>query len=329
MTLRALARAAATAAALAALAAASASASQTHAASDSTPIVAMSVAPLANIARNVAGDRATVVQLIPDGTDSHTYEPSPQNAKDLERADVVFLNGLHLEQPTLDLAKANAKSGSQIVLMGEKTVSPKQYVYDFSFPKSGGDPNPHLWMNPLYARRYSEIIADTLAKRYPAQAATFRRNQAAFAARIASLDGAIKKTVATIPPANRKLVTYHDSFAYFAPRYGMRVIGAVQPADFSEPTPREIARIIDQLKREKVPAVFGSEVFPSTVLAQVARESGAKYLDALRDDDLPGAASAPNHTYLGMMQFDVDTIAKALGGNPAAIRTVKVTNVSR
>ena len=93
-------------------------------ASGAMPIVALSVAPLADIARNVAGDEVTVVQLIPDGTDSHTYEPSPQNAKDLERADVVFLNGLHLEQPTLDLARANAKPGSEIVLMGERYDRP-------------------------------------------------------------------------------------------------------------------------------------------------------------------------------------------------------------
>ena len=245
MTLRRLTRAAATIAACGAaaalMAACGASSSSDMSQGPGTkPIVAISVAPLADIARNVAGGEARVVQLIPDGTDSHTYEPSPQNAKDLERADVVFLNGLHLEQPTLDLARANARSGSEIVLMGERTIAPSRYKYDFSFPRSGGDPNPHLWMNPLYAERYSEIIADTLARRFPAHAATFRRNQTAFAERVRALDAAIRTSTATIPPANRKLVTYHDSFAYFAPRYGLTVIGAVQPADFSEPTPGEV-----------------------------------------------------------------------------------------
>jgi ABC-type Zn uptake system ZnuABC Zn-binding protein ZnuA len=335
MTPRALARAAATVAAAAAaaalVAACGASSSSTGAAGESgtKPVVALSVAPLADIARNVVGDRATVVQLIPDGTDSHTYEPSPQNAKDLERADVVFLNGLHLEEPTLELARANAKSDSRIVLMGERTIAPSRYKYDFSFPRSGGDPNPHLWMNPVYARRYSRIIADTMAARYPGDAGVFRRNQAAFAARIGALDAAIRASTVTIPAANRKLVTYHDSFAYFAPRYGMRVIGAVQPADFSEPTPGEVQRIIAQVRREGVPAIFGSEVFPSTVLSQVASEADARYVDKLRDDDLPGAGDAPNHTYLGLIQDDVVTMTRALGGDPSAVRAVEVGDVSR
>ena len=295
---------------------------------ESRLIVATSVAPLANIARNVVGDRAEVVQLIPDGTDSHTYEPSPRNAKDLERADVVFLNGLHLEQPTLKLAQANAQKGTQIILMGEKTITPGQYLFDFSFPKSGGDPNPHLWMNPTYARRYSEIVSTTMAARDPKNASRYRANQRAFAARIGTLDRAIATSVKTIPSANRKLVTYHDSFAYFAPRYGFKVIGAIQPADFSEPTPKEVQAIIEQVKRLKVPAIFGSEVFPSSVLAAVAKESGAKYIDKLRDDDLPGALDAPQHSYIGMLVEDVRTMTTALGGNPRALNAVPVANVS-
>jgi ABC-type Zn uptake system ZnuABC Zn-binding protein ZnuA len=310
-----------------ALAAGCTDAADSGSASSGKPVVATSVAPLASIARNVLGDDVEVVQLIPDGTDSHTYEPSPRNARDLERADVVFLNGLHLEQPTLELAEANAKDDAEIVQMGESTVTPDRYVYDFSFPRSGGDPNPHLWMNPQYAKRYGQIMSDTMAARDPAHAADYRARYAAFARRIAALDAAIKESVATVPPENRKLVTYHDSFAYFAPRYGMTVIGAIQPADFSEPTPGEVQRIIDQLVRERVPAVFGSEVFPSTVLEQVSEASGARYVDTLRDDDLPGAAGAPEHTYVGMLVEDVRLMTDALGGHAEALDTVDVTDV--
>jgi ABC-type Zn uptake system ZnuABC Zn-binding protein ZnuA len=289
---------------------------------DGRIVLTTSVAPLADIARNVVGDRAEVVQLIPDGTDSHTYEPSPQNARDLERSDVVVLNGLHLEDPTLDLARANAKAGSRIVLMGDRTIAPTQYRYDVSFPRSGGDPNPHLWMNPVYARRYAAIVRDVMAARDPVGAARYRAGYAAFAARIGRLDAAIRTAVATIPADRRKLVTYHDSFAYFAPRYGMRVVGAVQPADFSEPTPGEVRRIIEQVRREGVPAIFGSEVFPSTVLRQVAAESGARYVDALRDDDLPGAVGSARHTYIGMMVEDVRDVTTALGGDARALDAV-------
>jgi ABC-type Zn uptake system ZnuABC Zn-binding protein ZnuA len=101
----------------------------------------------------------------------------------------------------------------------------------------------------------------------------------------------------------------------------------VQPADFSEPSPQEVAALIAQIKREGVPAIFGSEVFPSSVLAQIARESGAKFIDKLRDDDLPGAASAPEHTYIGMMVEDTRLLTEALGGKADALAAVDMTNV--
>ncbi len=132
--------------------------------------------------------------------------------------------------------------------------------------------------------------------------------------------------MATIPPSQRKLVTYHDSFAYFAPRYGMQVVGAVQPADFKEPSGPEVAAIIDQLRREHVPAIFGSEVFPSTVLDEIGREAGVHYVTTLRDDDLPGNPDEPQHTYVGMMLEDVRTMVLALGGRPTALDGIPAAN---
>ena len=121
----------------------------------------------------------------------------------------------------------------------------------------------------------------------------YRQNTERFRARIDALDKAIMATVATIPEQNRKLLTYHDSFAYFAPRYGFEVIGAIQPSDFAEPSPREVAALIDQIKANGVPAIFGSEVFPSPVLEQIGRETGVRYFDTLRDDDPPGEPARP------------------------------------
>jgi ABC-type Zn uptake system ZnuABC Zn-binding protein ZnuA len=130
----------------------------------------------------------------------------------------------------------------------------------------------------------------------------------------------------TIPEKNRKLLTYHDSFAYFAPRYGFTVVGAIQPADFAEPSAQDVAQLIDQLKAEQVPAIFGSEVYPSRVLQQIGRETGVRYVDTLRDDDMPGAPDAPEHTYYGMLREDVQSMTEALGGNPALLDPFEPSN---
>lgn len=289
--------------------------------------VVSTVSPITNIIYNVGGDRIALTGIIPEGADSHTFEPAPSDAKRLAQADVIFVNGLKLEEPTIKLAEANKKAGAEIVPLGEQTITPDQYLYDFSFPKENGSPNPHLWMNPLNALRYAEIARDTLVKRDAANANYYRKNYDAFKARIEAIDQAIKETIATIPEANRKLLTYHDSFAYFAPRYGMTVIGAIQPSDFAEPSARDVADLIKQVKDEKVPAIFGSEVFPSPVLDQIAKEAGAVYVATLRDDDLPGQPGDANHSYLGIMTDDVATMAKALGGSPAPIASFDPSNM--
>ncbi|MDP9382698.1 MAG: metal ABC transporter substrate-binding protein [Chloroflexota bacterium] len=285
------------------------------------------VSPITNIVYNIAGERATVVGVVPEGTNSHTFEPAPSVARTLAAADLVFINGLNLEEPTLQLAKANKKASAEIVLLAEQTVTPDQYVYDFSFPREAGDPNPHLWTNPIHALRYAEIARDKLTERDPEGAEYYRKNYEAFKQRIDALDIGIKRAVESIPEQNRKLLTYHDSFAYFAPRYGMKVIGAIQPADFSEPSAREVATLIDQLRSEQVPAIFGSEVFPSRVLNQIAREAGVKYVDTLRDDDLPGKPGESRHSYVGLMVQDVEIMARSLGGDPKLVSSIDTSNV--
>ncbi len=289
--------------------------------------VVSTVAPLVNIVYNIGGDRVEVTGLIPEGVNSHTFEPAPSDARTLAAADIVFLNGLHLEDPTLKLAAGSVRPGTPIVELGSQTITPDQYVYDFSFPKANGDPNPHLWLNPIYALRYAEIVRDTLVQHDPANAAYYRANYDTFQARIQALDHAIQAAIGTIPKKNRQLLTYHDSFAYFAPRYGMTVIGAIQPSDFSDPSPQEVAQLIAQVRATGVPAIFGSEVFPSTVLAAIGRETGASYVDTLRDDVLPGKPGDPGHSYLNMMVTDVRTMTQALGGNPSALDGVDTSNI--
>ena len=289
--------------------------------------VVATVSPITNIIYNIGGEHITLSGIVPEGVNSHTFEPAPSDAKKLAGADLIFANGLHLEDPTLELARANLKSGAEIVILGEQTISPGEYVYDFSFPKDVGSPNPHLWPNPIYALRYAEVAKDALARRDPSNADYYKGNYEKFKARIEALDEAIKATIKGIPENTRKLLTYHDSFAYFAPRYGMTVIGAIQPSDFAEPSARDVANLITQIKQEKVPAVFGSEVFPSPILEQIAKESGAKYISDLRDDDLPGAPGEAKHSYLGLMVEDVRIMAEALGGDPSLIANFDTSNV--
>jgi ABC-type Zn uptake system ZnuABC Zn-binding protein ZnuA len=290
--------------------------------------VVTTVSPITNIVYNIGGNRINLAGIVPEGTNSHTFEPAPSDAKNLAQADLIFINGLDLEIPSLRLAEANKKDNAEIIMLGEQTLTPAGYVYDFSFPKEAGRPNPHLWTNPRHALRYAEIAREALVEHDPANAGYYRQNYEGFKARLEALDQAIQETINTIPEENRKLLTYHDSWAYFAPRYGMTVIGAIQPADFAEPSAREMANLITQLRAENVPAIFGSEVFPSPVLDQIAREAGVAYIDTLRDDDLPGQPGDPNHSYLGLMVENVRIMATALGGRPDLIADFDTSNVT-
>lgn len=287
------------------------------------PNVASTVAPISSIIRNVGGSRINLRGIVPNGTNSHTFEPAPSDAILLSQADIVIVNGLDLEIPTIALAEANAKPGSEIVTLGDKTITEADYAYDFSFPEDAGKPNPHLWMNVPYAIAYAGIAAETLIQRLPNEASYITDNLNRYLAVLETLDVGIMEAVQTIPEQNRKLLTYHDSWAYFAKRYGMTVIGAAQPSDFSEPSAQEVAGLIDQIRESGVPAVFGSEVFPSPVLEQIAEESGATYIDQLRDDDPPGEPNAPEHTYIGMMLKDMELMIPALGGNIDALANIE------
>ena len=234
------------------------------------------------------------------------------------------MNGLGLEEPTRDLAEANLADGAALVELGAETIGPDEYIYDASFPAEGGRPNPHLWTNPPMAARYAAAVRDALTDVDPAHADTYERHLTAFTERVAELDAAVRTATATVAPEHRTLLTYHDAYAYFADEYGWEVIGAIQPSDFSEPTPRDVADLITQVRDTGVPAVFGSEVFPSPVLEQIGRETGVRYVDVLRDDDLPGEPGDPEHSWLGLMRFDYVTIVEALGGDAAALEAVPV-----
>ncbi|HUP84711.1 MAG TPA: metal ABC transporter substrate-binding protein [Acidimicrobiales bacterium] len=288
--------------------------------------VVTTVAPITSIVANVVGDAADVTGVVPEGTNSHTFEPAPSVAKVLSTADVIFVNGLKLEDPTRELAAKNKRRSTRIVELADAVLPKGDEIYDFSFPRSEGKPNPHLWTDPLYAKRYAEVVKETMVSVDAAHASTYERNYAAFAQQVDGFDAAMRTAFATLPPEQRKLLTYHDAYAYFAKDYGWTVVGAIQIERFAEPSAKEVAALIDQVKHENVKAIFGSEVFPSPVLEQIGKEAGVTYVDVLRDDDLPGEPGEDQHSWLGLMHFDYVTMVGALGGDISALRGVEVRN---
>lgn len=277
--------------------------------------VVTTVSPITSIVENIGGDRIELEGVVPEGVNSHIFEPQPSLAKLLADADLIIANGLFLEEPTLHLAEANKKDDTPILLLGDRAISREQWQFDFSFPKVAGHPNPHLWPDPNLGLKYAELTQGQLASLDPDNADYYKENLEAFGERIRAMDAAIRESVATIPPENRRLVTYHDSWAYFALTYGMEVIGAVQPSDFAEPSAREMAELINQIRELGLPAIFGAEEFPSDVLETIAREGNTTYIDKLADDDLPGAPGDPEHSYLGLMRQNLRIMIPALGGN--------------
>ncbi len=286
--------------------------------------IVTTVAPITNIVQNIGGSYVNVIGIVPDGTDSHTFEPIPTDAKILAAADIIIVNGLHLELPTVKLAEKVKKTDVEILRLGDRALQKKDWRYDFSFPREHGHPNPHLWPNIALTMRYAEIVRDSLIARDPEHKEGYVTNTAAYLTKLQKLDDVIFDCVKTVPIKNRKLVTYHDSFAYFAPRYGMKVIAAIQPSDFSEPGPREVIRIIKQIRSEKIPAIFGSEVFPSKVMEQIARETGVTFVDQLSDDELP---APPHNSFIGMMANNMVILIEALGGDSSCVANVDTSNI--
>jgi ABC-type Zn uptake system ZnuABC Zn-binding protein ZnuA len=295
---------------------------------DDRPLIATTVSPITSIAASIAGDRARIEGIVPEGTNSHTFEPSPQVAKLLSNADLILINGLKLEDPTLDMAQKNKKSDTEIVELGTVVLPESDYIYDFSFPKEEGKPNPHLWTDPSYAIKYAGVIRDQLSNLDPENKDYYADNFSKFEKQASELAAAVKTDQQSVPAGNLKLLTYHDAYAYFAKEFGWTVIGAVQPSSFSDPAPSEVARLIDQVKAENVTTIFGSEVFPSAVLAEVGRATGARYEDSLRDDDLPGAPRDAEHSWLGLMKYNYRTMISGLGGTPTQLDAITVSSTN-
>lgn len=284
------------------------------------------VSPLADLVAQVLGERGTVAPLVPAGTDSHTYEPRPDDVAALADADVYFGNGLGLNDGALELAERTVDADVPVVrlaeeALGAEALAPPDHTHDGEVDHAHDEAgaNPHTWMRVDFAAAKVDVIADVLADVDPAGQDAYRANAEAYRAELEALDRAIADAAATVPADQRTIVTFHDAYRYFGEAYGFEVVGAVQPSDFSEPSAAEVAALIDQVDAHDVGAVFGSAVFPETVTEQVAAETGASYVDDLRDDVLPGAPGDPAHSYMGLMAHNARVIVESLGGDPAAL----------
>jgi ABC-type Zn uptake system ZnuABC Zn-binding protein ZnuA len=290
-------------------------------------LVVTSIAPLENIIKNVGGDRVEILRLVSEGRDSHTFHLSvTQRVIVSANADIVIVNGLGLET-SIESAAAEAENKNlRLLRLADSTISRDEWIFDFSFPEEGGNPNPHLWPDVKYTMRYAELVRDELSAADPYNADYYAENAERYLALLRQLDSAIAGSTQTIPPENRKLLTYHDSWPYFAKRYGLEVVGAVQPTDFGKPTEEEISMIVEQIRDEDVPAIFESEVFPTSVINRIASEANVEVVGVLRDDDLPGSTDSPEHTYVGMMVADVSVMVTALGGDASLLDQIDPEN---
>jgi ABC-type Zn uptake system ZnuABC Zn-binding protein ZnuA len=298
--------------------------------------VVATVAPVADLVARVGGDRVEVDSLVPAGADSHTYEPRPQDVAALTEADGYLGIGLDLNDGAIELAEQHLPDGAPVVRLGEVALDEDQLVLDHGHSHgddghshghdghSHGDdgtlgPNPHVWTSVRIAAALVPAIADELAALDPDGEDDYRANAEDLAAELTALDEAIAVAVDTVPAEHRTLVTYHDAWTYFARDHGFGFVTAVQPGDSSEPSAADVRRVIDLLRELDVPAVFGSEVFPSRVLDAIAAETGAEYVGDLADDVLPGAPGDADHSYVGMMRRNAATIVAALGGDTSAL----------
>ena len=259
---------------------------------------------LSDLVKNVGGDRVDARTLVGPNGDAHVYQPSPSDAKTLADAKVVFVNGLGFEGWMERLIKA---SGSKApVVTATKGVKPRK-----SDDVGGAD--PHAWQSVANAKIYVANIRDGLSAADPAGKASYEASAAAYLAQLDALDAEVKAAIEKIPADRRRIITTHDAFGYFAAAYGVSFIAPQGVSTESEVSAKDVAKIITQIRKQRIPAVFLENVTDDRLLKRIGAESGARiggtlYSDALTDEK----GTAP--TYLDMMRHNVKQLAAALAG---------------
>lgn len=255
-----------------------------------------------DIAQNVAGSAAEVVSVTKPGAEIHDYQPTPGDIVAAQSADLVLWNGLNLER-WFERFFDNVKGvPSAVVSDGVEPLGIREGPYT-------GKANPHAWMSPTNALRYVENVRAALARHDPANAAAYDSNAAAYAARIAAVDAPLRARLAAIPEDQRWLVTSEGAFSYLARDYGLKEL-YLWPINADEQgTPKQVRRVIDDVRKHKIPVLFSESTISDKAARQVAKETGARYGGVLYVDSLSDAAG-PVPTYLDLLRVTVETIAK-------------------
>ena len=289
------------AAALAVAATATPAAAQTK-----LPVVA-TFSILGDFVKNVGGDRVALVTLVgPDG-DAHVYSATPADAKRVTDAKIVFINGLGFEGWIERLIKASGTKASTVVTT--KGVRTRKMTGE---PGYGHDEiDPHAWQSVANAKIYVANVLEALVKADPEGKSEYEANARAYLGKLDALEKDIEETVARIPPARRKIITSHDAFGYFKAAYGIDFIAPQGVSTESDASARDVARIIRQIKVQKIPAVFLENVSDPRLIRRIADETGARIGGTLFSDALSGV-QGPAATYIDMMRHNLRQFAEAL-----------------
>lgn len=259
-----------------------------------SPQVLATTTILADMAKQVAGDRMTVGSIVPAGAHVEEYEPRPEDAKRMSDARLVITNGLDLDKWVEPLLR-NAKGGTPVVVVTDGLADI--------------DGNPHMWFDPALARGYVGKIRDSLILLDPQGRDFYTVSALRYSQEILALELELTAKVATIPVARRKLVTSHDAFPYFASAFGFEIVGFAQPEPGKPPSAGELAALVETVRAARAPAIFSEAGGSSTLAETVAKETGAKVVTDLPTDSL---LDKPADSYVGLMHVVVDKIVAAL-----------------
>jgi manganese/iron transport system substrate-binding protein len=258
-----------------------------------------------DMAQNVAGDAAIVESITKPGAEIHDYEPTPRDVVKAQDADLILWNGFGLERWFERFFQNLPNIPSAVVSEGVEPMGIRDGPYT-------GKPNPHAWMSPTEALVYVENIRKALVEHDPDNAEAYNKNAAAYAEKIRTLDGPLRKRLAAIPEEKRWLVTSEGAFSYLARDYGLRE-AYLWPINADEQgTPQQVRKVIDLVREHDIPVVFSESTISDRAAKQVAKETGADYGGVLYVDSL-SEAGGPVPTYLDLLRVTVDTIAKGFG----------------
>jgi len=255
---------------------------------------------LGDLLRNVGGDRLEVATLVGPDSDAHAFSPTPADARTLGGAKAVVVNGLGLEGWMTRLVKA---SGSKApVVVASQGIAARTLE---------GAIDPHAWQSVANAKVYVANIRDGLSKADAAGRSRYEANAAVYLGKLDALEREVRAAIGRIPAERRKIITTHDAFGYFGAAYGLTLIAPEGVSTDTEPSARDVARIITQIKAQKIPALFMENIVDPRLMRQIARETGAKVGGTLYSDALSGPAG-PAATYIDMMRHNVGELSKAL-----------------